>query len=164
MPVPGDTIDNRQVDNTRTFLAVATDNWKLSDQRQLSFSGFYRNYTLNLRSNFGDGLIQQSENRNVLGGETTYTQSVRPWLALLAGVDLRRDAPHNLDLKHVDENGVFQPVTSNNLTLSFLEPFASVDGPVGRHLHYNLGVRQEEVWMNNQDLIDPQNCSTNWPL
>ena len=157
VPVPGDTIDNRQLDNTYTFLGVVTDNWKLSEQRQLSFSGFYRNYALKLRSNFGDGLIQQSENRNVFGGEFTYTQSVRKWLALLAGVDLRRDAPRDLDLKRADENGALQPVTSNNLTLSFVEPFVSVDGPVGRYLHYNLGVRQEAVWMNNQDLINPQN-------
>ncbi|MDR3747197.1 MAG: hypothetical protein P4M04_03415 [Acidobacteriota bacterium] len=84
-------------------------------------------------------------------------QSVRRWLALLAGVDIRRDAPRNVDLKYVDSSGGFQPVTSNNLTLSFVEPFVSVDGPVGRHLHYNLGVRQEEVWMDNQDQINPQN-------
>src|SRR5271157_2675244 len=157
VPVPDDTIDNRQLDRTHTFLLVATDNWKLSEQRQFSFSGFYRNYALTLRSNFGDGLIQQSETRNIFGGEVTYIQSVRRWLALLAGVDLRRDAPRNLDLKHVDEQGFFQPVTSNNLTLSFVEPFISVDGPLGRHFHYNLGVRQEEVWMDNQDLIHPQN-------
>ena len=29
--VPGDTIDNRQLDNTHTFLAAATDTWTLSD-------------------------------------------------------------------------------------------------------------------------------------
>ncbi len=157
VPVPGDTIDNRQLDITHTALIVATDNWKLSEQRQLSFSGFYRNYALTLRSNFGDGLIQQSETRNIFGGEVTYIQSVRHWLALLAGIDLRRDAPRNLDLKHIDDQGVFQPVTSNNLTLSFVEPFISIDGPLGRYFHYNLGVRQEEVWMDNQDLINPQN-------
>ena len=157
VPVSGDTIDNRQLDRTHTFLLVATDNWKLSEQKQLSFSGFYRNYALTLRSNFGDGLIQQSETRNIFGGEVTYIQSVRRWLALLTGVDLRRDAPRNLDLQHVDEQGIFQPVTSNNLTMSFVEPFISVDGPVGRNFHYNLGVRQEEVWMDNQDLINPQN-------
>ena len=155
--VPGDTIDNRQLDYTRNFLALATDNWKLSEQRQLSFSGFFRNYALTLRSNFGDGLIQQSETRNVFGGEAMFIQSVRHWVSLMAGVDLRRDAPRNLDLKHLDDNGIFQPVTSNNLTLSFLEPFVSVDGTAGRYLHFNLGVRQEEVWMNNQDLINPQN-------
>jgi len=155
--VPGDTIDNRQVDYTHSFLALVTDNWKLSEQRQLSFSGFFRNYALTLRSNFGDGLIQQSEMRNVVGGEALFIQSVRPWLAFMGGVDLRRDAPRNLDLKHIDDNGVFQPVTSNNLTLSFAEPFVSVDGTATRYLHFNLGVRQEEVRMDNQDLISPQN-------
>jgi hypothetical protein len=157
VPVPGDTIDNRQLDITHTVILVATDNWKLSEQRQFSISGFYRNYALTLRSNFGDGLIQQSETRNIFGGEATYIQSVRRWLALLAGVDLRRDAPRNLDLKRADDEGVFQPVTSNNLTLSFVEPFISIDGPLGKYFHYNLGVRQEEVWMDNQDLINPQN-------
>ena len=157
VPVPGDTIDNRQLDRTHTGLLVATDNWKLTERRQFSFSGFFRNYALTLRSNFGDGLIQQSESRNIAGGEATYVQSVRPWLSLLAGVDLRRDAPRNLDLKHVDDQGVFQPVTSNNLTLSFVEPFVSLDGSIGKHVHYDLGVRQEQVWMDNQDIINPQN-------
>ena len=156
VPVPGDTIDNRQLDYTHNFLALVTDNWKLSEQRQLSFSGFFRNYALTLRSNFGDGLIQQSETRNVFGGEALFIQSVRPWLALMAGVDLRRDAPRNLDLKHIEDNGIFQPVTSNNLTLAFVEPFVSFDGTASRYLHFNLGFRQEEVWMDNQDLINPQ--------
>jgi len=155
--VPGDTIDNRQLDRTHTLLGVVTDNWKLGEQKQLSFSGFARNYALTLRSNFGDGLIEQSEDRNVIGGETAYTQSVRKWLAVLAGVDLRRDAPRDLDLKRIDDAGQFQPVTSNNLTLSFLEPFVSVDGPLGRYLHYNAGVRQESVWMDNQDVLNPVN-------
>ncbi|MGA9566361.1 MAG: TonB-dependent receptor [Candidatus Korobacteraceae bacterium] len=157
VPVPGDTIDNRQLDYTHNFLGVISDNWKLTEQRQLFFSGFFRNYALTLRSNFGDGLIQQSEQRNVFGGEAMYIQSVRHWLAFLAGVDLRRDAPRNLDLKHIDDQGIFQPVTSNNVTMSFLEPFVSFDGTASRYLHFNLGVRQEAVWMNNQDFINPQN-------
>jgi hypothetical protein len=155
--VPNDTIDNRQLDRTHNFLVVATDNWKLSQQRQLSFSGFFRNYALTLRSNFGDGLIQQSETRNVFGGETTYIQSVRPWLSLLVGVDLRRDAPRNLDLYRLDNQNAFQLVTSNNLTLSFVEPFVSLDGVIGKYFHYDAGFRQEFVWMNNQDLINSQN-------
>jgi hypothetical protein len=155
--VAGDTVDPRQLDRTHTAILVANDTWKLSEQRELSFSGFYRDYALTLRSNFGDGLIQQSENRNVFGGETTYIQSVRPWISFLGGVDLRRDAPRNLDLKHVDDDGVFQPVTSNNLTMTFLEPFAAVDGTITKYLHFDLGLRQEEVWMDNQDLINPQN-------
>ena len=157
VPVPGDTIDSRQLDRTHTALLVATDNWTISGQRHFSFSGFFRNYALTLRSNFGDGLIQQSESRNVAGGEVTFIQSVRPWLSLLAGVDLRRDAPRDLDLQHADAEGVFQPVTSNNLKLSFAEPFVSVDGSIGKYIHYDLGVRQEQVWMDNQDLINPQN-------
>jgi hypothetical protein len=155
--VPGDTIDDRQLDRTHTFLAAASDTWKLSQQRQLMFSGFFRNYALTLRSNFGDGLIQQSEDRNVVGGEAMYVQSVRPWLSLQAGVDVRRDAPRNLDLMHVDSDGGFLPVTSNNLTLAFVEPFVAIDGSATRYLHFNLGVRQEEVWMKNEDLINPQN-------
>jgi hypothetical protein len=155
--VPNDTIDTRQLDRTHNFLVVATDNWKLSQQRQLSFSGFFRNYALTLRSNFGDGLIQQSETRNVFGGETTYIQSVRPWLSLLAGVDLRRDAPRNLDLYRLDSQNDFQLVASNNLTLSFVEPFVSLDGAVAKYFHYDVGFRQEFVWTNNQDLINPQN-------
>ena len=98
-------------------------------------------------------MIQQSETRNVYGGEATYVQSVRPWLSLLAGVDLRQDAPRSLDLKHIDAESVFQPVTSNNLTLSFVEPFVSLDGTLGKYFHYDVGFRQELVWMNNQDLV-----------
>ncbi|MGB8323206.1 MAG: carboxypeptidase-like regulatory domain-containing protein [Candidatus Acidiferrum sp.] len=155
--VPEDTIDNRQSDTTHNILLVATDNWRLSEQRQVSFSGFFRNYALQLRSNFGDGLIQQSESRNVVGGEATYIQSVRPWISLLAGVDLRRDAPRNLDLDRLDNNGNFAPVTGNNLTISFVEPFISLDGTANKYLHYDVGMRQEEVWMNNQDVLNPQN-------
>ena len=117
------------------------------------------------RSNFGDGLIQQSETRNVFGGESTYTQSVRPWLALLAGVDLRRDAPRNLDLKHADDQGAFQLTTGNNLTLSFVEPFISLDGPITRCFHYNIGFRQEEVkWTIRilSPLQIPSRCSLLW--
>jgi hypothetical protein len=157
VPVQGDTIDSRQLDRTHNFLAAASDTWKLSQQRQAVFSGFFRKYALTLRSNFGDGLIQQSENRNVFGGEAMYIQSVRPWLSFQTGVDLRRDAPRDLDLKRADDHGIFQPVTSNNLTLSFIEPFVAVGGSAGRYLHFNLGMRQEQVWMNNQDLINPQN-------
>lgn len=156
-PIPGNTINNRQSDTTHNILLVATDNWKLSEQRQFSFSSFFRNYALQLRSNFGAGLIQQSETRNVIGGEATYIQSVRPSISLLAGVGIRRDAPRNLDLKRIDNNGIFQPVTSNNLTLSFVEPFVSFDGTASKYLHYDVGVRQEEVRIDNQDTIHPQN-------
>ena len=157
VPVPGDTIDNRQLERTNTFLIAASDTWTLSSRRQFFLSGFYRNYSLTLRSNFGGGLIQQSETRNIGGGEAMYSQAIRPWLSLLAGVDIRRDAPRNLDLYHISDEGVLQLVTSNNLTLSFLEPFLALDGFLTRYVHYNIGVRQEEVWMENQDLVNSGN-------
>ena len=157
MNVPNDTIDNRQSESTHNLLLAASDDWKPGEKTQLSFSGFFRSYALQLRSNFGAGLIQQSENRNLGGGNITYVQRLQPWLSLLAGADLRRDAPRDLDLEHIDFNGIFQPVASNNLTLSFVEPFVSLDGIASKYIHYDVGFRQEEVWMNNQDLINPQN-------
>lgn len=78
-----------------------------------------------MRFNFG--LIQQSETRNVFGGQALYTQSVRSWLAVLAGLDLRRDAPRNLELYQIDAQNQ-QQLTTSNLTLSFVAPFIAVDG------------------------------------
>jgi hypothetical protein len=97
-PVPNDTIDNRQLDRTNNFLAAANDTWRLTNKSQFNFAAFFRDYALTLRSNFGDGLIQQSETRTVLGGEVSYLYTVNSHFALLAGIDLRRDAPRNLDL------------------------------------------------------------------
>jgi hypothetical protein len=165
--VPDDTVDRRQQDYTHTTIFVASDTWRLNDQSQLTYSGFFRTYSLQLRSNFmpdftqsleyPGGLIQQSEFRTVAGGGTVYSQKIRDWISVLAGFDLRRDAPRDLDLKSLDAEGVFQNVTSNNLTLSFVEPYAAIDGAVAKYFHYDLGIRREEIWINNQDLINPQN-------
>jgi hypothetical protein len=70
---------------------------------------------------------------------------------------LRRDAPRNLDLKHLDDQGLFQLVTSNNFTFSFAEPFVSLDGSLGRHVRFDLGTRQEEISIQNQALLTPGN-------
>ena len=171
--VPDDTVDRRQLDRTHTSIFVASDTWRISDQKQLTFSGFFRTYSLKLRSNFAPdftqslefpgGLIQQSEVRTVAGGGLVYVQKIRPWISLLSGLDLRRDAPRGLDLNAANAQGVFEPVTSNNLTLSFVEPYAALDGALGRYFHYDVGIRREEIWMDNQDLINPQNSSTNSP-
>lgn len=164
--VPDDTVDNRQLERTNTGIAVASDTWNFSQQGQLTLSGFFREYDLTLRSNFSPdftqqpfigGLIEQSEFRTVVGGGPFYLQKIRPWLSILAGTDLRRDAPRNLDLRRADAQGVFHLVTSNDLTLSFVEPYISFDGALSRYFHYDLGVRREEVWMNNVDKINPQN-------
>jgi hypothetical protein len=92
-----------------------------------------------------------------VGGEGTYFQHLSPWVSLLAGIDLRRDAPRNLDLQHANAQGIFDPVTSNNLALSFVEPFVSLDGVLAKRFHYDVGVRQEEIWMDNQDLMNSRN-------
>jgi hypothetical protein len=165
--VPDGTVDRRQSDYTHTAIFIASDTWRLSDQRQLTFSGFFRTYSLQLRSNFEPdfmrslefpgGLIQQSEFRTVAGGGMVYSQKIGPWLSLLGGIDLRRDAPRNLDLKRAGAEDVFQPVTSNNLTLGFVEPYFAIDGALGRYFHYDLGVRREEIWMDNEDVINPRN-------
>ena len=72
VPIPGDTIDPRQSDRTYTSLFVASDTWQISDQRQVQFSGFFRTYSLSLKSDFGAGLIRQSETRTVAGGNAAY--------------------------------------------------------------------------------------------
>lgn len=157
IPLRGGTIDPRQNDRTHTSIFVVTDTRQFSDHQQLQFSAFFRTYNLQLRSNFGDGLIQQSEFRTVAGGNATYLHRFRKELSLLAGFDLRRDAPRGLDLKRADANGVFLPVTSNDLTLGSATPYAALDGILTRYFHYDVGVRQEEVFFNNVDKVDPAN-------
>ncbi len=165
--VPNDTVDNRQLDRTHTSIFIASDTWRISNNTQLTTSAFFRTYSLTLRSNFGPdftqslnmpgGLIQQSEFRTVAGGGTLYTQKFRSWLSVLAGLDLRRDAPRDLDLHRLDAAGVFEPVTSNNVTLSFVEPYVALDGALSKYFHYDVGLRREEVWIENQDVLAPQN-------
>jgi Carboxypeptidase regulatory-like domain len=165
--VPNDTVDSRQLDRTHTSIFIASDTSRISNNAQLTTSAFFRTYGLTLRSNFEpdftqsltspSGLIQQSEFRTVAGGGALYAQKFRSWLSVLAGLDLRRDAPRDLDLHRLDSAGVFEPVTSNNLTLSFVEPYVALDGALSKYFHYDIGLRREEVWIDNQDVLTPQN-------
>jgi hypothetical protein len=86
-----------------------------------------------------------------------YTQTFRPWLSLLVGADFRRDAPRDLDLRKEDAEGELELATDNQLTLTFAEPYASLDGSLGKYLHYDAGVRREEITIDNEDEIYPQN-------
>ncbi len=45
------------------------DGWALDDRQQLQLSGFFRTYNLSLFSDFGLGLIRQSEFRTVTGAK-----------------------------------------------------------------------------------------------
>src|SRR5437870_4243567 len=154
-PTPDDTIDARQHEETSNGTVIFNDVWHLTEHRQFQFSGFYRYYTLDVRPNFGDGLIRQSEHRNVNSEDVLYTDRLSKAASLLAGVDFRREAPRGLNLDKLDSAGVFIPDTSNNLTINFYSPFAALDGTVFHVLHYNAGYRIDRVTMNNEDLLRP---------
>jgi len=158
--VSGDTIDSRQHDTTHNSLMAVSDTWRLTRTQDLELSGFFRTYSLDLRSNFGDGLIRQSEFRTVGGSNATYIFKPRQDFSILAGLDLRRDAPRNLNLDRVNFAGVFEPVSSNDLTLGFVTPFVSVDGALTHFLHYDVGLRREEVLFDNVDKMASANSFT----
>ena len=155
--VPGDTIDPRQSDRTHTSLWVASDTWQITQRKQIQLSGFFRTYSLDLASNFGDGLIRESEFRTVAGGNAAYQQQWSRAVSLEAGMDLRRDAPHGAQLSRVDSNGVFRPVTRNNFTIDDAAPYISVSGSPWRFLNYNLGVRHDHFSFGNADELNPAN-------
>jgi hypothetical protein len=152
---PDETIDARQHEETSNGTVIFNDVWQLSDQRQFQFSGFYRYYILDVRPNFGDGLIRQSEHRNVNSEDVLYTNRVSKAASLLAGMDFRREAPRALNLDKANDAGVFVPDTSNNLTINFYSPFVALDGTVFHVLHYNAGYRLDRVTVDNQDLLKP---------
>jgi hypothetical protein len=153
--VAGDTIDSRQREETSNGAVIINDVWHLTNHRQFQFSGFYRHYTLDVRPNFGDGLIRQSEHRNVNSEDVLYSDSLSKSFSLLAGVNFRREAPRALALDHITGDNLLQPATDNNLTMSFYSPFVSADGTILRVLHYNVGYRRDQVSVDNQDLYRP---------
>jgi len=157
VPVAGDTIDPRQQDLTHTSLFVASDTWQISNQRQVQFSGFLRTYSLRLQSDFGDGLIRQSEFRTVVGGNTSFSQQINSKISFSAGLDLRQDAPRNAALARADANGVFQAVTLNNFTIGDVAPYASISGTFSRFVSYTLGARRDEIFFDNTDRLFPGN-------
>ena len=95
-----DTIDPRQKDQTHTALAALNDNWKLDENQEVQLSGFFRTYNLSLFSDFGLGLIRQSEFRTVGGASIVYMNKISKTLTLLAGTDYEREAPRRDDLDH----------------------------------------------------------------
>ena len=112
-----DTIDPRQRDETHTGELVLNDAWHLGSGSELQLSGFFRTYNLGLYSNFGDGLIRQSEFRTVSGGEASYVKHLREWLKLMAGFDYLRDAPRRLDLDRYQskDQDVYGPLSEGDI-------------------------------------------------
>jgi hypothetical protein len=155
MRVPQDTIDPRQSDRTHTALFVASDTWQITDRQQLQFSEYFRTYSLDLRSDFGDGLIRQSEFRTVTGGNTSYNRRVNSTISFSGGLDFRRDSPRSVELARADASAVFQPITRNDFTISDLAPYTSVEGTVSRFFTYSAGVRHDALSFSNRDRLTP---------
>ncbi|PYT21039.1 MAG: hypothetical protein DMG57_40060 [Acidobacteria bacterium] len=150
--VPNDTYDARQREETSNGALILNDIWHLTERSQFQFSGFYHYYTLDVRPSFGDGWIRQSEHRNANSEDVLYSHSFSKAFSLMAGVDLRREAPRALDLDRAKDAGIFQPVTANNITINFCSPYVVADGTFLRILHYNIGYRGDVVSMDNRDL------------
>ncbi|WP_348268074.1 TonB-dependent receptor [Edaphobacter sp. DSM 109919] len=161
--VPNDSIDLRQLDLTHTSLALLADHWQISEKSALTTGIYFRTYSLKLQSNFGDGLIRQSEFRTVQGGNATYSDPLgQNWL-LLVGLDARRDAPRGLDLAKADDAGQFQAVTSNDLTITNVSPFVAVTGQMLPQLQVYLGLRRDQIRFGNRDNIQAANSFDAWP-
>lgn len=161
-PDSEDTVDPRQRDQTHSGELAANDHWRVGASQQLSLSGMFRSYNLALFSNFGDGLIRQSEFRTVAVANAFYSTQVNQHLALLVGADEDRDAPRRLELDHylsLDPQvyGPFVKVAENNLTINDAAPFAAIDGAVLRFFRYYLGWRRDEVQVTNTDLVNAPN-------
>lgn len=166
----GDTIDPRQKDQTHTALVALNDVWQLSSGQQLQLSGFFRTYNLALYSDFGQGLIRQSEFRTVGGGSVNYVNKIAEYISLLGGFDYEREAPRRDDLDHYGfysptnpgYYGPFTPVDGNNVTIGSLTPYIAAEGGVARYFRYYLGWRRDEINFNNQDLLNPGNSFQKW--
>jgi len=154
--IPGDTIDPRQSDQTHTSLLVLSDTWT-ARRSQVRLSGFFRTYNLTLLSNFGDGLIRQSEFRTVAGGNATYVLSLGHDFSVLGGTDLHRDSIPDLALDRTASPGKFQSAGSNALTISSFSPFVSAGGSYLRWFHYNVGIRYDGFFIDNQDFTNSFN-------
>jgi hypothetical protein len=166
----GDTIDPRQKDQTHTALVALNDVWQLGRGQRLEISGFFRTYNLSLFSDFGQGLIRQSEFRTVAGGSVNYANRIAEYFSLLGGLDYEREAPRRDDLDHYgffNPNvpayyGPFTPVDGNNVTIGSVTPYVAAQGSLASYFRYYLGWRRDEINFDNDDLLQPQNSFQKW--
>ncbi|MGB6691330.1 MAG: TonB-dependent receptor [Terracidiphilus sp.] len=166
-PEVRDTIDPRQRDQTHTAILAANDRWKAGANDELSFSGFFRTYNLALFSNFGEGLIRQSEFRTVGGAEARLAHTITPWLQAMAGVDYNEDDPRRDNLDHyLSANpqvyGPFVKVLANNLKIRDIAPYAALHGDLGKHVRLYAGLRPDRIEMKNTDLLKPADSFDLW--
>jgi hypothetical protein len=169
-PNVGDTIDPRQKDQTHTGLVAANDIWQLNNRQELSLSGFFRTYNLSLYSNFGEGLIRQSEFRTVAGSSASYVNRITDYFSLLGGLDYEREAPRHDDLDHYgmfdphrsNDYGPSTPVDGNDVTLASITPYVAAQGSLTRFAHYYLGWRRDKIDFTNHDRLDSGNSFQKW--
>jgi hypothetical protein len=169
LPNPDDTIDPRQKDQTHTALAALNDVWQIKGNQQLQLSGFFRTYNLGLYSDFGQGLIRQSEFRTVTGQSANYVNRFAEALSLLFGFDYQREAPRRDNLDHYNfyapgnfTYGPFTKVDSNNVTISSVTPYAAGSGAFTHYFRYYAGWRRDQIDINNEDLINSGNSFQKW--
>jgi hypothetical protein len=162
-----DTVDRRQMDQTHTFILAANDQWQAAPKDVVAFSGFGRTYNLALFSDFGEGLIRQSEFRNVEGAEARETHTFAPWFEAMAGVLYNEDDIRNDNLDHYLAAqpyvyGPFAKVLSNNVTIREFAPYAAVHGDLGKHLRFYSGLRNDEIQLINTDKMKPAYSFNEW--
>lgn len=162
-----DTLDPRQKDQTHTGILAANDRWKAGARDLLNFSGFFRTFNLALFSNFGEGLIRQSEFRTVEGLEARDEHTFASGFVAMAGLDYNEDDIHRDDLDHyLSANpsvyGAFLKVLANNIAIREAAPLVALHGDLGRHLHYYAGLRHEQVEMENTDVLKPVQSFDQW--
>lgn len=162
-----DTVDPRQQDQTHSFILAVNDQWKARAKDEVAFSGYLRTYNLTLFSNFGEGLIRQSEFRTVEGGEARETHRFAPWLEGMSGVLYNEDDIRNDNLDHYLSDqpsvyGVFAKVLANNINIRELAPYGALHGNLGKHFHFYGGFRGEEVQFINTDKVQPASSFNEW--
>jgi Carboxypeptidase regulatory-like domain len=162
-----DTVDPRQQDQTHTFLLAANDQWNAGHNDKVDFSGYFRTYNLTLFSDFGEGLIRQSEFRYVEGGETRETHTFAPWLEGMAGVLYNEDDIRNDNLDHYLSDsplvsGSFVKVLANNVKIREFAPYIALHGHLGKHVQFYGGLRNDQIQFINTDKMTPANSFNKW--
>jgi hypothetical protein len=162
-----DTIDPRQMDQTHSGILAVNDEWRAAPADTISISGFFRTYNLALFSNFGEGLIRQSEFRTVEAGQVRDSHRFAPWFELIGGIDYNQDDIHRDNLDHYLSAdpavyGPFVKVLANNVAIRELAPFAAARADLGSHLHLYGGLRHEQVEMDNGDVVKPDQSFDFW--
>lgn len=162
-----DTVDPRQQDLTHTSFLAADDQWKLAHNDEVAFSSYFRTYNLTLFSDFGEGLIRQSEFRYVEGGEARETHSFAPWLEGMAGALYNEDDIRNDNLDHYLsdsplESGPFVKVLGNDVKIREFAPYIALHANLSTHVQLYAGLRNDQVQFINTDKITPTNSFNEW--